>query len=59
MTLTEKRFNKGEKLRLNFVTASGAGGYVNFDPSGIRSQTVEVPNYNHDTRVLIPIKTDV
>lgn len=58
ITLTEKRFNKGEKLRINFVTASGAGGLINFDPSGVRSQTSEVPNYNHDTRVLIPIKID-
>ena len=58
VTLTEKRFNKGEKLRLNFVTASGAGGIISFDPSGIQGQTGETPNFVFDTRVLIPIKLD-
>ena len=58
VTLTEKRFNKGEKLRLKFVTASGAGGIISFDPSGIQGQTGETPNFLFDTRVLIPIKLD-
>lgn len=55
ITLTEKRFIKGDTLRLNITSSSGATDYYYFDPSGIQTQTAETPNYPHTSYILIPI----
>lgn len=59
IALTRKRFSSGEKLRLNFVTSSGANCFVYYDPSGLNTQSVETPNYTLTTWVLIPIEVDL
>ena len=59
--LTEKRFSRGEKLRVTYVSSSGSSANSRFyyDPSGIWAQTDETPNYPHVSFVLIPIRVDV
>ena len=59
MPTTRTKFKKGDTLRLNFTTVSGASDYLGFSPSGLFGQTTEAPNFTFSSYILIPIEVNL